>query len=114
MAKWKLEEMLFITICQKCDSLPVSTPLANLEYPKGVIFTPDIVYCAECGAQLTVQVRSMSKTEIEIRDKEAAEKSAKKKKWETLAEYTERVETSPEIMDGVDKVNSECPVDKDS
>ncbi|KKL14805.1 hypothetical protein LCGC14_2512000, partial [marine sediment metagenome] len=25
-----------------------------------------------------------------------------------------RVETSPEIMDGVDKVNSECPVDKDS
>ncbi len=42
----------------------MTTPLADLEYPKGVIFTPDIVYCAECGAQLTIQTRIATKVEL--------------------------------------------------
>ncbi len=59
---------VFATVCQKCDAPPVVVPLASLEYPKGIIFVPDIVYCIECGAQLTAQIRGLTKDEIEKRD----------------------------------------------
>ncbi len=74
MSKWNLEKMVFVSICQKCDSLPVLARLANLEILPGVIYIPDILYCAVCGAQLTVQTRPAREDEL----KKLAEKDVRK------------------------------------
>ena len=67
--EYDINKRVFCTICQKCNAKPTKTPLTDLELTPGVIFVPDILHCANCGAQLTTQVRDLRKDELEERDK---------------------------------------------
>ena len=70
MAKYEIEKMILNVVCQICHAVPAKVPLADLELAPGILFIPDILHCAKCGAQLTVQVREYTKAELENREKE--------------------------------------------
>ena len=75
MAKYEADKMILNTVCQVCHAVPAKVPLTALAIAPGILFIPDILYCAKCGAQLTVQVREYTKEELE-KKKQEAEKCA--------------------------------------
>ena len=98
MAVYNIENQVFCTICQKCNAKPTKTPLADLELTPGVVFVPDIVYCANCGAQLTLQVRSLFKAELEEKKNPEVGKVIS-----SLSQPTEKKQTTEAENDGETK-----------
>ena len=66
--KYEVNKMVLSTVCQKCNVIPAKVPLVDLEMRPGILFIPDILHCANCGAQLTVQVREYTKAELEKKE----------------------------------------------
>ena len=75
MAKYEIEKKILNTVCQVCHAVPAKVPLVDLELAPGILFIPDILLCAKCGAQLTVQVREYTKAELEKKKDDALAKA---------------------------------------
>ena len=61
----KIEDMVFESRCQKCDSSIVITPLAEFKGPiEGTLFFPDNnLHCAKCMAIMTTAIRKIRNDE---------------------------------------------------
>lgn len=95
MEIWNIEERVLVTHCQKCSAPDTKSPLSEFILTPGVLFVPDILHCTECGAQLTVAERGMTKVELEKREKEDAEDAAAAEKA---------------FREQISKLDKECPV----
>ena len=64
----KLEETVVEIRCQKCSAPITVTPIAEFKGPiEGTLYVPYLLYCAQCGAVLTIARRK-------IRDEEKPKK----------------------------------------
>jgi len=54
----KLEETVVEIQCQKCPAPVTVTPIIEFKGPvKGTLYIPYLLYCAECGAVMTITRR---------------------------------------------------------
>ena len=53
-----IDDYVFESRCQKCDTLPVITPLIELKGPiEGTILIPGELRCVECFSYMTTTIR---------------------------------------------------------
>ena len=115
--KYDVEKMIQTTICQKCDAKPTKTPLTEYLLPNGLLQVPEILHCPKCGNYVTIQVRVMTKEELELRDKEDAEDIAAAEKaleGEFHEISSEAIEVSAEVLkDTVMDIDAEMITSQD-
>ena len=57
---FNIDDNVFESRCQGCDTLPTIIPLANLEGPiEGTLFIPENLRCVKCFAYMTTAVRKL-------------------------------------------------------